>query len=173
MQLTMALERDDRHVPIFSGVVAPPKGVTIRAIEVGESHDLAYGNSRHRRMLKDREFDIAEMSLASWVVAVAQEPDLPLVGIPIFPRRLFSLGQIYVGAKSTAEKPADLIGRKVGLHSFQTTLSVLAKGDFRREYGIAWQQIYWICKRPEIIDVDLGEASRLNGCLRGRTLGSC
>lgn len=156
MQLTVALERYDRHVPIFSGVVAPPKGVTINAIEVGESHDLAHGNSRHRRMLKEREFDIAEMSLASWVAAVAQNSDLPLVGIPIFPRRFFSLGQIYVGAKSTAEKPTDLIGRKVGLHSFQTTLSVLAKGDFKREYGIAWQQIHWICKRPEIIDVDLG-----------------
>jgi 4,5-dihydroxyphthalate decarboxylase len=171
MQLTVALERYDRHVPIFNGAVTPPKGVTLNPIEVGESHDLAHGNSRHRRMLKDREFDIAEMSLASWVAFVAQNPDLPLVGIPIFSRRFFSLGQIYVGAQSTAEKPADLVGRKVGLHSFQTTLSVLAKGDFKREYGIAWQQIHWICKRPEIIDVDLGAGIKIDWLPPGKDIG--
>jgi len=39
MELTIALNRYDRHVPIFDGSVKPPAGVTIRPLEVGESHD--------------------------------------------------------------------------------------------------------------------------------------
>ena len=171
MELTIALNRYDRHVPIFNGSVKPPKGVTIRPLEVGESHDLAHGGSRHARMLKNQEFDMAEMSLASWIAAVASTPDLPLVGIPTFPRRFFSVGQIYVPANSAAEKPADLVGRRVGLHSFQTTLSVLAKGDFKREYGIAWKNIHWICLRPEIIDVDLGKDVRIEWLTPGKDIG--
>jgi len=171
MELTIALNRYDRHVPIFNGSVEPPKGTTIRALEVGESHDLAHGGSRHARMLKNREFDIAEMSLASWIAAVANTSDLPLVGIPTFPRRFFSVGQIYVPANSSAEKPADLVGRKVGLHSFQTTLSVLAKGDFKREYGIPWQDIHWICLRPEIVQVDLGKDVKIEWLPPGKDIG--
>jgi 4,5-dihydroxyphthalate decarboxylase len=170
MELTIALNRYDRHVPIFSGAVQP-KGFTIKPLEVGESHDLADGGSRHARMLKDQEFDIAEVSLASWVTAVANRPDLPLVGIPTFPRRFFSVGQIYVPAKSKAEKPADLLGKKIGLHSFQTTLSVLAKGDFKREYGLPWQQFHWICLRPEIIDVDLGKDVKIEWLPPGKDIG--
>lgn len=171
MELTIALNRYDRHVPIFGGAVQP-KGFTIRPLEVGESHDLAHGGSRHARMLKDQEFDIAEVSLASWVTAVANQPDLPLVGIPVFPRRFFSVGQIYVPAKSTAEKPADLQGKKIGLHSFQTTLSVLAKGDFKREYGLPWQQFHWICLRPEIIAVDLGKDVKVEWLPPGKDIGT-
>jgi 4,5-dihydroxyphthalate decarboxylase len=171
MELTIALNRYDRHVPIFNGSVKPPKGTTIRALEVGESHDLAHGGSRHARMLKSQEFDVAEMSLASWIAAVANTSDLPLVGIPTFPRRFFSVGQIYVPTDSSAEKPSDLVGRKVGLHSFQTTLSVLAKGDFKREYGIPWQNIHWICLRPEIIQVDLGNDVRIEWLPPGKDIG--
>ena len=171
MELTIALNRYDRHVPIFNGSVKPPKGTTIRALEVGESHDLAHGGSRHARMLKSQEFDVAEMSLASWIAAVANTSELPLVGIPTFPRRFFSVGQIYVPTDSSAEKPSDLVGRKVGLHSFQTTLSVLAKGDFKREYGIPWQNIHWICLRPEIIQVDLGNDVRIEWLPPGKDIG--
>jgi 4,5-dihydroxyphthalate decarboxylase len=171
MELTIALNRYDRHVPIFDGSVGLRNDIVLRPLEVGESHELKHGGSRHARMLKSQEFDLAEMSLCSWIAAVAQNPDLPLVGIPTFPRRFFSVGQIYVGAQSMAEKPSDLIGKKVGVHSFQTTLSVLAKGDFKHEYNVDWKDIHWICLRPEIIDVDLGPDVKIEWLPPGRDIG--
>ena len=156
MELSIALNRYDRHYPIFEGSIHLPKGISFRPMLVGESHQLKHGGSRHARTLKDLEFDISEVSLASWVAAVAKDPDFPLVGIPTFPRRFFSMGQVYVPKDSKATSPQDLIGKKVGLHSFQTTLSVLAKGDLKREYGVDWRKIHWVCFRPEIINVDLG-----------------
>lgn len=156
MELTIAINRYDRHVPFFNGTLNPPKGLTLKPLEVGESSVYRDGTDRHERMLKHLAFDIAEMSLSSFIMAVARDPDLPLVGIPVFPRRFFSAGQMYVNAGSGIEQPKDLIGRKIGLHSFQTTLSVLGKGDLKLAYGVPWEKVHWICMRPEIIPIDLG-----------------
>jgi len=156
MELTLAINRYDRHVPFFNDTVRPPKGITLRPLEVGESAVYRDGTDRHERMLRHRAFDIAEMSLSSFIMAVARDPDLPLVGVPVFPRRFFSMGQMYVSAAADIHKPIDLVGRKVGLHSFQTTLSVLGKGDLKFEYGVPWERVHWVCMRSEIVPVEPG-----------------
>jgi 4,5-dihydroxyphthalate decarboxylase len=97
------------------------------------------------------------MSLSTFIMAIDRDPDLPLVGIPSFPRRFFSAGQIYVNPDAGIDKPQDLAGRKVGLHAFQVTLSVLAKGDLKLDYGVDWEDIDWYCMRDELIPIDLGD----------------
>ena len=149
MELTIALDRYDRHMPFFNGTVKPPEGMTLRALEIGESSAKRDGMHRHARMLHDLEFDICELSLASFITAVAADPDFPVVGIPVFPRRLFSMGQMYVNADAGIEGPDDLIGRRVGIHAFQVTLSVLAKGDLKSVYGVPWERIDWVCMNAE------------------------
>ena len=172
MDLTIALNRYDRHVPFFNGTVAPPKGIRFTPLEVGESSVYRDGTDRHERMLKRQDFDIAEMSLSSFIMAVDRDPDLPLVGIPVFPRRFFSVGQMYVSAKSGIAKPADLIGRRVGLHSFQTTLSVLGKGDLKLEYGVPWEKCAWRCMRGEIVPVDLGSDVSVQVIPKNKDIGT-
>ena len=113
MELSIALNRYDRHVPFFNGTLTPPDGITFRALEVGESTPGRDGTNRHGRMMNGLEFDICEMSFSSFIMAVARNPDLPLVGVPTFPRRLFSLGQMYVNVDAGIEKPKDLTGREV------------------------------------------------------------
>lgn len=171
MELTLAINRYDRHVPFFNGTVDPPKGITFKPLEVGESSVYRDGTDRHERMLKHQAFDIAEMSLSSFIMAVARDPNLPLVGIPVFPRRFFSVGQMYVNADAGIASPKDLIGRKVGLHSFQTTLSVLGKGDLKLEYGAAWENIHWICMRSEVVPVDLGTDVKVEVMPAGKDMG--
>jgi 4,5-dihydroxyphthalate decarboxylase len=171
VELTIALNRYDRHVPFFNRTVSPPKGITFKPLEVGESSVYRDGTDRHEHMLKHLAFDVAEMSLSSFIMAMARDPGLPLVGVPVFPRRFFSVGQMYVNVDSGIESPKDLIGRKVGLHSFQTTLSVLGKGDLKLEYGVPWERIHWVCMRPEIIDVDLGQDVKVEVMPKGRDMG--
>ncbi|HUZ73251.1 MAG TPA: hypothetical protein VMU87_09705 [Stellaceae bacterium] len=171
MELTLALNRYDRHVPFFNNTLEPPKGIALKPLEVGESAVYRDGTDRHERMLKHRAFDIAEMSLSSFIMAVARDPDLPLVGLPVFPRRFFSVGQMYVSAASGIDKPNDLIGRRVGLHSFQTTLSVLGKGDLKLEYGVPWEKIHWLCMRSEIVPVDLGRDVTVETIAPGKDIG--
>ena len=149
MEITMALERYERHVPFFTGEVRAPPGITLRPLEIGETAMKRDGMDRHHRMLAGLEFDVCEMALGSYVLAASRDVDLPMVGIPVFPRRYFSMSQIYVNARAGITAPADLVGRNVGINAFQVTLSVLAKGDLARDYGVPWQRINWHCMRPE------------------------
>lgn len=157
MELTIALNRYDRHVPFFNGTVTPPTGITLKPLEIGESMPFRDGTDRHSRLLNDLEFDVGEMGLSSFVMAVARDPNLPIVGFPSFPRRFFSAGQIYVNPDANIRSPQDLTGKRVGVHSFQTTLSVLAKGDLKLEFGVNWESIDWYCMRDEVVPVALGD----------------
>lgn len=161
MELSIALNRYDRHVPFFNGTVTPPDGFTFRALEVGESTPGRDGANRHGRMMNGLEFDICEMSFSSFIIAVARNPDLPLVGVPVFPRRLFSLGQMYVNVDAGINEPGDLTGRRVGLHSFQTTLSVLAKGDLKLDYKVDWEDIDWVTARAETVPVTFKQGTSI------------
>lgn len=171
MELSIALNRYDRHVPFFNGTVAPPEGVTLKPLEIGESVPFRDGTDRHPRIIRDLEFDIGEMSFSTFIMAVARDPDLPLVGIPCFPRRFFSPGQIYVNPNAGIAEPKDLTGKRIGVHSFQTTLSVLAKGDLKLDHGVAWEDCSWHCMRGEIIDVDLGDDVEVSQIAADKDIG--
>jgi 4,5-dihydroxyphthalate decarboxylase len=62
------------------------------------------GIERHKRMLTGLEFDAAEVSLCSYIIAKSRGSTL--TGIPVFPRRLYSQNHIFVNRDSGIEKPA-------------------------------------------------------------------
>lgn len=152
LDLSIALERYDRHVPFFMGAVTPPDGLTLRPLEVGMAPPRRDGVDRHRRFLEDGEFDICETSLSSHIIATSR--GAPFVGIPIFPRRLFSQNHIFVNVNAGIETPKDLVGKKVIIRTFQTTMSVLALGDLKFEYGVDWRDINWVVAIDEVMKLD-------------------
>ena len=151
-EITIAMDRYDRHFPFFVGTVKAPEGFTYKALQVGQSDGLRDGGSRHEQMIHNGSFDVAEFSMSTFLMAI--DRGVPLIGVPIFPRRLFSQSCMFVRADSDIEKPADLIGRRVGLSSFQTTLSLLAKGDLKFEYGVPWEEIHWMVTTGEKVKFD-------------------
>lgn len=154
--ITLAIDRYDRHFPFFDGTLPLSPGLEdLRVLQAGPTSPLRDGAERHERMLRDGEFDAAETSLASYIVAVAN--GLPFTAIPVFPRRLFSQGQIYVNADAGIGSPADLAGRTIGLQSFQTTLAVLAKGDLASEYGVDLRSIRWRVRSDDTVATDYPE----------------
>src|SRR3989442_2094373 len=82
---------------------------------------------------------------------MAKSRGMPFTAIPVFPRRLFSLSQMWVNVDAGIKSPQDLIGKRVGLSTFQTTLSVLAKGDLQSEYNVPWRKINWIVSKEEAV----------------------
>lgn len=149
IEISLALERYDRHVPFLLGLVDAPPGLAYRALEVGMVPPRRDGIDRHGRMLRDFEFDAAEVSLASYIMA--RERGAVLTAIPVFPRRLFSQNHIFVNRAAGIRAPADLAGRRVGLWAFQVTMSVLAKGDLKDFYGVSWEEIQWVTQHAEEI----------------------
>lgn len=169
IKLTMALSHYDRHVPLFDGSVTA-EGIDLEVLFVGQSSPGRHGEGRHERMLPAGEFDICELSLSSYLMARSRK--WPFTAVPVFPRRLFSQSQIYVNAAAGIRAPQDLIGRKVGLNTFQTTLSVLAKGDLQWEYDTPWRRIRWFVSRPETVDFRPMEGTRVERIPEGKKIGA-
>jgi 4,5-dihydroxyphthalate decarboxylase len=169
LRLTMALSHYDRHIPFFDGSVQVD-GVDLDVMAVGQSHPLKHGQDRHERMLQKCEFDICELSLSSYLIAKSR--GMPFIAIPVFPRRLFSLSQMWVNTTAGITSPGDLIGKKVGLSTFQTTLSVLAKGDLQAEYGVPWRQIAWYISKDEAVPLKPIEGVSMQLLKPGQKMGA-
>ena len=169
LELTMALSHYDRHIPFFDGSVRA-EGVDLKVLQVGQSEPLKHGRDRHERMLQKAEFDICELSLSSYLMARSRA--LPFTAIPVFPRRLFSLSQIWVNVDAGIRSPQDLVGKKVGLSTFQTTLSVLAKGDLQSEYNVPWRKMDWIVSKEETLPFKPQEGVKIQLVPRGNRMGA-
>ncbi len=87
------------------------------------------------RMLRHREFDVAEMSLSSYCVSLMRDPQ-PFVAIPVFPSRMFRHGSIFVSAAAGIREPRDLVGRRIGNPEYQMTAPVWIRGILQDEYGV-------------------------------------
>ncbi|MCC2098621.1 MAG: ABC transporter substrate-binding protein [Hyphomicrobiales bacterium] len=169
LDITIAMDRYDRHFPFFDGTVKAPAGIRYKALQVGQSDMLRDGTDRHGQMIHDKAFDVAEFSMSTFLMA--KDRGLPLVGVPIFPRRLFSQSCMFVRENSDIEHPKDLIGRKVGISSFQTTLSLLAKGDIKFEYGVEWEKIKWVLTTNEKVKFTPKEGVVIERAEKGKDLG--
>jgi 4,5-dihydroxyphthalate decarboxylase len=138
-------------VPFFDGTVQP-EGIDLNVLIVGQSDVQRDGEERHERMLQKGEFDVAELSLSSYLMAKSRS--MPFTAIPVFPRRLFSHSQMWINVDAEINSPKDLIGKKVGLHSFQNTLATLAKGDLQSEFDVPWRKIHWLLAKKDNVEFE-------------------
>jgi len=146
LKITLALGSYDRHAPLLEGCVEHAD-VDVKYIELDPQQ------GRHERFLQDFEFDAAELSLSSYLIAIDQ--GLPVQAVPIFPRRLFSQSQMYKNIHCGIDSPTDLAGKKIGLSAYQNTLGVRAKGDLTHYYGVARSSVTWVTPGKEVVDVKL------------------
>ena len=104
-----------------------------------EGIDLVYNSlfveETFFRMLRNREFDIAEMSLSSYCVSLGRD-DPPFIAIPVFPSRFFRHSCIFVSEKSGIREPKQLAGKRIGVPEYQMTAPVWIRGILQDEYGV-------------------------------------
>jgi 4,5-dihydroxyphthalate decarboxylase len=94
------------------------------------------------RMLRHQEFNAAELSMGSYLMA--REKGSPkLIAIPIFPSRAFRHSCIYINTDSGIKEPKDLAGKRVGVPEYQVTMAIWARGILDHEYGVKPEQMKW------------------------------
>jgi len=135
IKLTLACWNYDRTRALADGSVSP------------DGIDLTYLNlpveETFFRMLRYREFEVAEMSLSSYTLSLFRD-DPPFVAIPVFPSKAFRHNSIFVSTKSGIREPKDLIGKRVGNPEYQLTAPVWVRGILSDEYGVAPDAVeYW------------------------------
>ena len=127
IKLTLACWNYDRTSALLDGRIRPD-GIELNYLNLPVEETFF-------RMLRHREFEVAEMSLSSYVLSLFS-PDRPFVAIPVFPSRVFRHSSIFVHAASGIREPRDLAGRMVGTPEYQLTACVWIRGLLADEYGL-------------------------------------
>lgn len=164
--ITVAVAHNDRHVPIFDGTVTLADA-ELKPLIVGQSIRERDGGDRHSRMINHFEWDAAEVSLSSYLMA--RDRGRNITAIPVIPRRLFSPSLFFVRSDSSYRHPKDLEGTRVGIATYQTTLSVLAKGDLAHVYGADWKSITWVTNHGDILPFQPPDGVRVESVAPGDT----
>ena len=132
--LTLACTSSDRTRPLMDGRFRIP-GCDITFLP-GEPEDI------FRRALRDRAFDISELSMGSHIVTTARG-DSPYVGVPVFLSRAFRHSAVYVRTDRGIRTATDLAGRIIGLPEYQQTAALWVRGFLREQYGVDTKAIAW------------------------------
>ena len=107
-------------------------------------------STRHWRFLRNREFDVAEVSASSYLLA--RDAGMDIEGIPVFLHRRFRHEFVFVNTKKGIKSPKDLIGKKVGVKSFQVSAILWMRGILEHEYGVPHKSIHWHSEIDEDIE---------------------
>lgn len=94
------------------------------------------------RAIKHQEFDVCEMSMSSYMMALSRG-EAYYLPIPVFLSRVFRHSAFYIRTDRGIKEPKDLIGREVGVPEYQMTAALWARGILEDEYGIAPSAIKW------------------------------
>jgi len=128
LRLTLACWDYDRTRALADGRVSP-EGIDLNFLPLHVEETFF-------RMLRNREFDVAEMSLSSYCVSLMRD-DPAFIAIPVFPSRFFRHSCIFVSARSGIREPKDLIGKRFGVPEYQMTAPVWIRGILSDEFGVA------------------------------------
>ncbi len=134
LKLTLACSDYDHVRDLATGRV-PVEGIDLNVLDF-EVEEIFYRFTLHR------EWDVSEMSMAKFVAQVAGDrPDI--LGIPVFPSRVFRLSNIYINTDSGIETPEDLRGKRIGTPEWAQTASVYTRGWLTDHVGIGLDEIDW------------------------------
>jgi 4,5-dihydroxyphthalate decarboxylase len=126
--------------PLKEGTVTPD-GIELNILTASDS------STRHWRFLRNQEYDAAECSASSYIVA--RDRGLPFRALPVFLHRRFRHGFIFINTGKGITRPTDLIGKKVGVKSFQVTAVLWLRGMLEEHYGVPHKSIEWFAELDE------------------------
>ena len=167
LQLTFACGDYDRTRALEEGTVRPD-GIDLTYLRLPVEETFF-------RMLRHREFEVAEMSLSSYVKSLdLDEP--PFVALPVYTSRQFRHAGIFVHEDAGIERPEDLRGKVVGTPEWQLTANVWIRGTLADHHGVPIDSVEYRTGgqetpgRVEKAAVDLGERIRIAPIPPDRTL---
>lgn len=122
-----------------------------------------------RRMVRELEFDVCEMSFTTYLSAKAYGK--PFTALPIFLMRGFHHGAIFCNTKVGIRHPKDLEGQRVGVNrGYTVTTGVWARGVLQAEYGVDLSRVTWVRSGDEHV-AEYRPPANVVSIESGRSLG--
>lgn len=145
LELSLSSYIGDITRPLMTGEVEP-EGIDLTTI-------VEYPPKRHRRFFRHQEFDIAEVSLASYLSSRAEPEKYPFTAIPVFPEKKFRHSFFYKHDSADVTDPSDLEGKKVGIQSWQTTANVWIRGILQDHYDLDLEAVEWYRRKEDDAEI--------------------
>jgi 4,5-dihydroxyphthalate decarboxylase len=161
VQMTLACGDYEIVRPLSEGLVQPD-GIQLTVLT-----DMT-SDTRHWRMIRGREFDIAELSMSNYLTAKYR--GLAFTAIPVFLHRRFRHGFIFINRNKGIAKPTDLIGRKVGLRNFSATSNLWIRGILEHQFQVPHKKIHWYTQDEEEVELDLPSDLSLQRIAQGKSV---
>lgn len=139
VQLTFACGDYDRTRGVAEGT-APVDGAEVNYLRLPVEETFF-------RMLRHREFEVAEMSLSTYVATLDKAGSLeesPFVAIPVYTSRSFRHGGMFINTEAGIGDPSDLVGKRIGMPELQLTAVVWQRGILRDYHGVEFDAAEYV-----------------------------
>jgi 4,5-dihydroxyphthalate decarboxylase len=130
---------NERVEPLMNGTVE------VQGIELVPTY--SHPAETFWRQLKFGEFEVAEMSMSSYLIARAQGADM--IALPVFPSRRLFQSELSYHIDSGITKPEDLAGKRLGMAEYQQTAALWIRGILEHDFGVSQYKIHWYMERSE------------------------
>ncbi|WP_330284660.1 ABC transporter substrate-binding protein [Streptomyces sp. NBC_00588] len=167
LRLTFACGDYDRTRALEEGTVRPD-GIELTYLRLPVEETFF-------RMMRHQEFEVAEMSLSSYVLSLRNDPS-PFVALPVYTSRMFRHGALYCHADSGITTPEDLRGKRIGTPEYQLTACVWMRGILADRHDVPVDSVSYFTGgqetpgRIEKAGVDLPDSLRISRIPEDRTL---
>ena len=98
--------------------------------------------SAFKRVVRELEFDVAELAIVTYLMAKAHGKPLVLLPAVIFGR--LQHPYIMYNAERGHLAPGDLVGRRVGIRSSSVTTVTWLRGVLAEDYGVDLERVRWV-----------------------------
>src|SRR5205809_3738651 len=130
---------NERVEPLMDGTIQP------EGIELIPTY--SHPAETFWRQLKFHEFEVAEMSMSSFLIARSQGADM--MPLPLFPTRRLFQTELSIHVDSGIKEPGDLVGKRLGVAEYQQTAALWIRGILEHDFGVSQYKIHWYMERSE------------------------
>ncbi|HSD41438.1 MAG TPA: phosphate ABC transporter substrate-binding protein [Burkholderiales bacterium] len=124
-------------------VTAALKSGQVRSPQVSlDFADIKPVSSGFKRVVRDLEFDVAELAIVTYLIAKTHGKPLTLLPAVLVGR--FQHPLFVYNAERGPLAPGDLRGKRVGVRSYSVTTGAWIRGILADDYGIGPAQVNWV-----------------------------
>ena len=125
----------------YPGTEALKNGAVSSDLVEFDFADVPRPNNAFKRVVRDLEFDVAELAIITFLMAKARGK--PLVLLPAVMIGRFQHPYIVYNAERGPLSPHDLKGKRIGLRSYSVTTATWVRGILQSDFGLDLASVQW------------------------------
>jgi len=150
VELSLGCKRYPWIEPLQDGTVEPT-GIDLTVVDGHLSPDY------YTRLLDDREFDLAELSIGAYFATFYNADQYDVTALPVFPHRRFRHSLVYTREGSAIQTPTDLEGAAVGVPMWLDGIAIWMRGILQERYGLDLRSVDWRTFGSEVVPMDISD----------------